>query len=490
MVDPDSCVIFRHDKDDFILKNEEIVLNRYHREYRGKKIVEFRTSLNHECVKLFFKFLQTGNVPNNFKDQIMVFQLLKEWDCHFTVFDSFRARIQTQTKNGFIFHQKTIYSVNIGCLFINSSVFQQFYLEHPNEVFIVNHQCSKKTMEAFLKLIHYEIDQPEIEDLDEILDICHFLNCSSIRAMINTHSFEYILSTIIRHQNEDFFDFSAYETIISENLVSFLEKSDFSKVNLSFLNRVFLRSNCVLPVSILQPFFKNCLSYHGSKASIVLLQIPFQPVQNFEELNSYLNIFSGTDRNDIFSLSRSILGEITQQNENMIQSNYEKDNKIEKLEKLVMEQKKKEEEDKSKIEELMSLLENEKQIIETGTQKNDELLNKLEEQKKVFEKEQIRKKEENDSIVREKLERMKPSDYEENPIDAVVKGKISSIMYLLANGTNINEKHPTKKDYDGWGMNNGTLLHFASLYGNLNVVEFLVSLGSDINVKKENVQFR
>ena len=54
-----------------------------------KRIVDFETNSSHQSVKQFFKFLQKGGIPDLPEDQNKVFQLLKEWDCHFLVLISF-----------------------------------------------------------------------------------------------------------------------------------------------------------------------------------------------------------------------------------------------------------------------------------------------------------------------------------------------------------------------------------------------------------------
>ena len=96
-------VVFKHENEDFILKRWQIVINRYHQEFYKKKVVDFSTKMSHHHVKQFFIFLQKGDVPELVEDQIKVFQLLKEWDCHFLVLISYQSLIQCQPSN--IFHE-------------------------------------------------------------------------------------------------------------------------------------------------------------------------------------------------------------------------------------------------------------------------------------------------------------------------------------------------------------------------------------------------
>ena len=72
---------------------------------------------------------------------------------------------------------------------------------------------------------------------------------------------------------------------------------------------------------------------------------------------------------------------------------------------------------------------------------------------------------------------IKPSDFEENIFEAAAKGKLTSIIYLLANGSNVNSKDTS---------NNGTALHYAAKKGHLSVVEYLINQKADINAKDNN----
>jgi len=92
-------VVFKHENEDFVLQNEQIALGKYYRDYSGKKVVDFISKSSHIHVRMFFKFLQNGDVPRLFEDQIQVLQLLKEWDCNFLVYNSYRFLIQSQPRS-------------------------------------------------------------------------------------------------------------------------------------------------------------------------------------------------------------------------------------------------------------------------------------------------------------------------------------------------------------------------------------------------------
>jgi len=165
-----------------------------------------------------------------FEDQIEVFELLKEWDCHDLIFVSYRFLIQSGTNNSYISHNNVLYPVNIGCFYFHSSAFQDFCHCNPHEIFNIEPKCSSRTIEVFLDLLHCRIRQPELRDLDEVLELCRFLGCSSLCTLINERSANSIISLILRKQEEESFDFSFFEHVIIENLESYLLLADFGHV--------------------------------------------------------------------------------------------------------------------------------------------------------------------------------------------------------------------------------------------------------------------
>jgi len=375
-----SQVIFKHENEEFSLQNGQIVLNRYYEEFYGDKVVNFVIDCSHQNVRMFFRFLQTGEVPNLFEDQIQVFQLLKEWDCCFTAFDSFRFRIQAHSRNGLISHHDKLYHVNIGCLFFHSTVFQEFYKNNPYEVFVINDEYSPNSIRVFLDLIHSQIKQPELKDADEVLELCCFLGCSSLCALINESSAESILSIILHRQDDDSFDFSFFEKVIVEDLKNYILLADFGKVSIPFLIRVFQRTYSTFTINQLQLFFQHCVEFHGSKASILLSKIRFHPAKSIEEFHQFLNIFSEKQSDDFFSRNRDILGEFSKK--------YDKgQEEISKMKSIVDDMKKQMEEDRKMIKELnnqLDVLKKNQQKDERQIQENNSLRDDNRQKKKVF----------------------------------------------------------------------------------------------------------
>jgi len=112
-----------------------------------------------------------------------------------------------------------------------------------------------------------------------------------------------------------------------------------------------------------------------------------------------------------------------------------------------------------------------------------------EQDRKNNEKQESNKKEEDERKIKEEYESIekwkttKAPDFEGNIFEVAAKGKLKSIIYLLANGTKVNEWF-SNDNYDGWvGMQNSTPLHFSSRYGHLHVVEYLVNQKAVINSK-------
>ena len=86
----------------------------------------------------------------------------------------------------------------------------------------------------------------------------------------------------------------------------------------------------------------------------------------------------------------------------------------------------------------------------------------------------------------------KAYDFDGNIFEAAIKGKLTSIIFLLANGTFVNVKYQLEKypnENDGINMENSTPLHYAAKYGNFSVVEYLVNQKADLNARTKDIEF-
>ena len=496
----ESGIVFRHENEEFVLKNAEIGLERYYRENGGKNTVEFITTADHQHVKQFFSFLRAGEVPMSFEDQVSVFQLLKEWECHFTVIDSFRVRIQSYSKNGYILHKKIKHPINSGCLLFHCPVFEEFCLSHSQEVFCIEHECSSRSVQVFLDLVHSRIELPELEDVDEVLDLCRFLKCYSLYALINKSSPEAILSTIIRKQDDDSFDFSLYEKAICSHLEHFVKLSAFGQVCLPYLCRIFQKTNIIFSISDLDMFFRYCVDNHGSKSYILLSMIKFEPAKNIEELNLFFITFRDNKFGDFFSINSHLFNDFAKQFSEM-------EKKVSDLTSIKEENDKRITELLVKIENFDKLLQN-YQIFEKDVSLKfdkermirDSLIQQLDEQSQIIDKKNF---EISELIAQRKLENeeerksmdtfnqniilrnTKPTNFERNAFIATAKGNLSNIIYLLANGTNVDQQF-SNWQFEGVPMKDSTLLHFACRFGHIIIVEYLINVGGNINSMNHN----
>jgi len=175
----DLLVVFRHEGDEFILQKEDIKLNRYHREMPNQSVVDFVSKENHYHVGLFFEFLQIGEIPTNFEDQIRIFQILKEWDGNCSLLDSFQNCIEELPLDGYVLHLNNMYQIKLGCLYIISPVFQEFCHKNPKEIFAFDPIYSPEAIECFLNFVNNRVVQYELCEINELLSLCEYLGCSS-----------------------------------------------------------------------------------------------------------------------------------------------------------------------------------------------------------------------------------------------------------------------------------------------------------------------
>jgi len=221
-------------------------------------------------------------------------------------------------------------------------------------------------------------------------------------------------------------DLLIFEKYMSENLKDFLNETEFASLPLPILIRLFQQNKEAFSFSDLRVFFDKYYHLHPTIFPVLFNHIHLK-IQSAEEIDEFGQ-----------AMSPCLPGM------SIISSNFQK-----------------------RIEEL--------------NQQMEELKNKFTEEenrREVFE-----------GIVNGKWKSTKAPDFEGNIFEAAAKGKLTSLIYLLANGTNMDEKYQ-KNEYDEWGgMKNSTPLHFSSRYGHLSVVEYLVNQKADINAKDISVEF-
>jgi len=388
---------------------------------------------NRSDYKDFFLFLQKGEVPNDQIRQKIVFNLLVEWEFHFTHIDSFLWRI-SEIKIPIKFNQKA-YEVNFSRFLIHSPVFRDLYLINPSGGLEFRFNTDEDSFIEFLDVVHGVKYPHEIDKSYEVYKICEFFGCDSLCNLFDVKKI--ILKDIING-----FDLPVFEKYMSENLKKFLNEPEFASLPLPILIRLFQQNTEVFSFSDLIVFFDKYYHLHPTIFPVLFKHIHLK-IQSSEEIDEFGQ-----------AMSPCLPGI------GIIYSNFQK-----RIEELNQKMKRKEAEDQKRIEEL--------------NQQMEKLKNKYIEAKR---------REELVGIVNEKWKSTKAPDFEENIFEAAAKGKLTSLIYLLANGTNVDEKYQKDK-YDEWGgMKNSTPLHFSSIYGHLSVVEYLVNQKADISAKDKDNQ--
>jgi len=371
----------------------------------------------------FFIFLQSGEVPSDLSRQKVVNNLLVEWKFQFHHMDSFLLRI-TENKFPIKFNKKS-YDVNFNRFLIHSSVFKDQYYLNPSCDLIFEFCIDDESFIEFLDVVHGKKYVHEIHKYVEVYKICEFFGCSSLS---NLFDFKAILLSDIKNG----IDLPNSEKFISENLRDFIEKPEFVKLPLPTLIRLFQQNKVALPFSELKNFLNNycSLSPNGFRVLINNISLDFLSKEDVNELN-LLFVQNFREQNSITSYYIKKESEL-------------------------------------------------KNEIKISNDENTKIKEELEILKKSFE-EMKNKREEFEGIVNGKWKSIKAPDFEGNIFEAAATGKLTSIVYLLANGTNVNEIYNNEDYYFDWGMKNSTPLHFSSLFGHLRVVEYLVNHKADVN---------
>jgi len=294
-------VVFQcQDKKKHVEKRFLLSLNKYLDEYSTKDRIVLSDSCDFDVFCHFIDFLVSGHIPSDRNDQIGVFNLLREWESHFGIVDSFRFRLCCQEKDGIVVYNGDKYEVNLGCLLFHSEVFREFYKNSCGMVFNFDSSYSRESFEVFLDLIHNRISYPSVEKAGDVYDICNCLHCDSLCQLLNDDSSERVLSLLIQNQSDTVY-FSKYERSITQNIETYLKNPSFCLVSLPSLCRIFADSNQTFSLSSLEQFLIGCMKHHGTGAKMLLNNIKYQKPSDLSELNRFLHIMSIEDTNDIFN---------------------------------------------------------------------------------------------------------------------------------------------------------------------------------------------
>jgi len=334
MTENEKLFIFMHENQMFKLTKEEMVFMNDKCFKKGEdRIYHIDPKFKHNHICELFEFVKNGIVPNKKEDQLQIIEILRDFGCHFTIFDSFRHRIQSLSNNGMICHKEILYGINTKYFCSQSSVFREFYIQCPNEVFQINYECCSQVIEIFLDLIHDKIHQLPNEFYDDVMGLCRFLGCNSLFIEPNDNSFESVLSIFIENMNNDFFDTSHLEEIISSNLESFIKLNDLCKVHYPHICRFFQRSKLIFEISTLVQFFQRYVEIHGICGFLILFHIHCRFNNNITVFNDFFsciycnykeNVFYQhyclyEDHNTQYENLKSLIGEL-KRNQEKIQS--------------------------------------------------------------------------------------------------------------------------------------------------------------------------
>jgi len=402
-------------------KEEKISLkNKYKSEYRD-----------------LFQFLQKGEVPNEQTTQKIVFSLLVEWEFHFTHIDSFLMRI-SEIKIPIKFNQKA-YVVNFGRFLIHSSVFRDLYLINPSGGLEFRFNTDEDTFIEFLDVVHGVKYAHEIDKSYEVYKICEFFGCDSLCNLFDVKKM--MLKDIING-----LDLSLFETYMSENLKDFLNQPEFASVPLPILIRLFQQNKEAFSFSDLRVFFNKFYHQHPSNFQVLFnsIDLKFQTEEEIDEFGQAMSLYLpgiGILASNFHEKKAAFIDEINNlQNENTRR----KADDQQKIEELNQKMKRKEAEDQKRIQELNQQMEKLKNQNTEENKRIKELNQKMKQQKAEYQKniEEFKNKfiEEYEGIVKGKWKSTKAPDFESNIFDAAAKGKLTSIIYLLANGNKANEK--------------------------------------------------
>lgn len=175
MEDKISTIVFKYGDEEIAVQKGKIVLLKAEYENQNEPII-LRTKEDPIHVKMFIDFVNNGSVPDDFKDQMSILKLFKEWECNQCVIEDFVNGILVKPMDGVIYHHQNEYPVHLGCFYSQSLAFQN----NPDKRISIEQSYSQKAVETFISHIHYQICDSDPEFINEIIEISIFFGCWSL----------------------------------------------------------------------------------------------------------------------------------------------------------------------------------------------------------------------------------------------------------------------------------------------------------------------
>jgi len=430
-----NVVIKHKNQEVHIPKDKMMILERYKREYIDETCICFSDSLDEFDVKSFVEFLLRGRVPSNRKIKNNVYSLLIEWE--YNNRQLARFFMNDRFYNGCVIFLGKTYPINTGCLFFHSKMFQIHREFYPELVFHVPFQCDEDSFLVFLDMVHGSLELPNPEHINNVVMLSQNLECSSISYFLASKSSLGSIFDIFFNRNY-VHDISQFEMMISQGLPDYINSNEFSRFEFPSIIRVLQKYSLNVELMCSQDSFLNLIHICSPYAKMFFEMTLLLPPPQYNK--STFSLFSKNhfENKNINNFAQQIL-DIKSSISELASSNVQTDPRIIDLSK--------------KINDLeMTMISTEiMDSIENGPITNTTI--------------QVQ----NENII------SKPSDFEGNIFNAARDGKLPSIKYLLTNGFDINSIDSERHNF--------TMLHWASLNGHQNIVEFLVEQKANVNAR-------
>ena len=436
----------------------------------------------------FLKLLENSKHSEE-KKNINLISLLEDWGCS-DIIDNLISQVKSEFDYTII-HNGHQYPVNLKIFSTLSKYFCSQVKNSGDAVVSVSDEFSEETFSLFLDCLLGIKSLPQDDKQVDIYQICQNWECNSLLDKFDTQSTSFIVSALSKG---DLIEQKTVEENATQQIHSLIHDPRFYQLPLSTLNRIVSKS-CIHEItdSILI-FIENLLEAYSINAFFIIFSLDFSTCTE-ETVLQILQIMSNHSHSSYFQKLKSQFS--SQPNElKKWKTMFEEQKKLteygnKKIEELNQQIKRKEEEDRNRIEQLNILLKKKGEDQKTIEDLNQKLQQKESgvQMKDLYDL--LSSQMEFKRIGKWKLKRA--PDFEDYIYRAAEEGKLSSVIYLLANGdynhkvkSDIlmgavdNHRYPVVEYLLHQGFNfpeiykNQNLLHYAAQNGHLCVVECLI----------------
>jgi len=377
----------------------------------GNGQIGIKNQTSESDFKLLVDYVEFEKFPSNDEDCVKIMKMLSQYRFPQCLISHLVLGMAGNEKDTLIIRNNKEHYVSRKMMSLYSNKFFKHYEIEFDLVFKMDDPFSDSAFQSLLNYIHHKKDSHPIEETNDILLLADSLDCPIIKSrIIENWQTEIVIMYITCEQLENQTKSKEYEKIIADRIDEFIDIESFYHIPFPSLCRIFQSSNKCLSDDHLTKLFTKLHEKHGLVSNTL-----------FSLIKKESRADNPIENGSLIDFQSKKIKKLEEEKEKEI---YDLKNKLKDVENSL----------NTKIEEISNNYEELSEKLKRRDEENIKLHSEIE----CF-KEMQNKLPKNHFDPR--WEKEKPPKFIDSIHDAINEGSIESIIYLLANGTSVNEKN-------------------------------------------------